>query len=147
VLVLNTHDTTSPGSSECFVIVEQSSEVLGKYFKILEIFLLDFSKGNAGSSLLVNELSESCLSLDESVGNSLLSAESWEEDEQFNGVNIVSHNDELCLSFFNQLGNVVETELQDNWLGGLLSISTSSFLFSFLLKSCLLFFVSFWLIL
>lgn len=81
VLVLNTHDTASPGSSEGFVLVELLSEVLGKDFEVLEIFLLHFSEGNACSSLLVDQLSESCLSLDESVGDTLLSAESWEESK------------------------------------------------------------------
>lgn len=76
VLVLDSHNTTTPGSSQLVVLVELSSEVLGKSLEVLVVFLSDFSHGNAGSSLLMDELSESCLSLDEAEGDTLLSAES-----------------------------------------------------------------------
>jgi hypothetical protein len=56
-----------------------SSEVLGEDFQVLVVFLSHVSQGYASGSLRVNELSESCLTLDESEGNTLLSAESWEE--------------------------------------------------------------------
>ena len=95
----------------------------------------------------MDELSKSCLSLDEAEWDSLPSAKCWQEHKHFNGVNIVSHHDELCLTLFNELGNVVQTELENNWLGGLLSISTTGLGFSFLLKSGLLFLLGLWLVL
>ena len=75
MLVLDTHNTTTPGSSEGFVLVELGSEVLGKSLEVLVVFLSHVSDSEAGSILLMNELSESSLSLDEAVGDTLLSAE------------------------------------------------------------------------
>lgn len=126
VLVLDTHNTTTPVSSEGLVLVELSTEVLGEEFKILVVFLADLSEGDAGGSLLVNELAEACLTLDESVGDALLSAESWQENEELNWVDVVSHHNELGLTILNKLSNVVQTELKNNWLGSLLGISTLS---------------------
>jgi hypothetical protein len=113
VLVLDAHNTTTPSSSQLVVVVELSSEGFGEVFKVLIVFLSDFSESQAGSSLFVDELAESCLSLDEGIGDTLLSAESREENQEFDGFNIVSHNDELGLTFFNELGNVVKTVLND----------------------------------
>jgi len=144
VLVLNTHNTTTPVSSELFIVVELSSEVLGQHFQVLEVFLSNVGQSDAGGSLLVDELAESSLTLDEGVGNSLLSEESWEERHEFNWVNVVSNNDELCLAFFNQGGHVVKTKLDVVWLTSLLWVSTTGLSFSFLLKSGLLFLLSLW---
>lgn len=74
--VLDTHNTTTPGSSELFIFIELRTEVLGEEFEILIVFLLGVSNSNTGSSLLVNELSKSCLSSNEGIRNTLLSAES-----------------------------------------------------------------------
>lgn len=147
VLVLNTHNISSPGSSLVFVFVEFSAEVLGKEFKILVVFLFHFSNGDAGSGLAVNKLSESSLSLNETVRDALLSAESRKVDHQFDWVNIMSHHDKLGFALFNELGHMVQTELDNNgfWCC-FLSISTCGFCFSFLLKSDLLFFLSLWLV-
>jgi hypothetical protein len=68
VLVLDTHYTTAPGSSELLVFVELSTEVLGEELKVLEVLLADFGQCNAGGSLGVNKLSEACLALDEGKG-------------------------------------------------------------------------------
>lgn len=135
MLVLDAHDTASPVSSEGLVLVELSAEVLGKELEVLVVFLADFGEGDAGSGLLVDELAEASLALNEAVGDSLLSAESREEDEELNGVDVVSHNNKLGLALLNELGNVVETELDDDGLGGLLGISTTLLGFSLGLKS------------
>ena len=138
MLVLDAHNTATPVSSEGLVLVELSTEVLGKNFEVLEVLLADFSESDAGSGLLVDELAEACLTLDEGEGDTLLSAESGEESEELNGVNVVSHNNKLGLTLLNELGNVVETELDDNGLGGLLGISTTLLGLSLLLKSLVL---------
>ncbi len=83
------------------------------------VFLLDFGQSEAGSGLLVDELSESCLSFDEGIGDSLLSAESRQEAHHLDGINVVSDDNKLGFVEFNQFGNVVETELDVDWLGGL----------------------------
>lgn len=53
VLVLYSHNTTTPVLSELVVLVELASEVLAEQFQVLEVFLLNFSEGNACSCLLV----------------------------------------------------------------------------------------------
>ena len=138
MLILDTHNTTTPVSSEGLVLVELSTEVLGKNFEVLEVFLADFSESDAGSGLLVDELAEASLTLNEGEGDSLLSAESREESEELKGVNVVSNNNELSLTLFNEFSNVVETELDNNWLGGFLGISTTLLGLSLTLKSDLL---------
>lgn len=146
VLVLDSHNTSAPVSSELLVVVELSSEVLGEGLEILVVFLSHISNSNASSGLLVDKLTESCLTLDEGIGDTLLSAESWEESHKFNWVNVVSDDNELCLAFFDESGNVVKTELEYVWLGTLLGITTSLLGFSFLLKSGLLFLLGLWLV-
>ena len=142
VLVLDAHNTTAPVSSECLVLVELSTEVLSKELEILVVLLADFSECDACSGLGVHELAKASLALDEGIGDTLLAAESWEEDEQLNGVDIVSHHNELGLALLNQLGNVVETELDQDGLGGFLGVSTSGLSFGFGLKSGLLLLLS-----
>ena len=146
VLVLDTHDTTTPDLSESLVVVVVASEFLLENVEILEVFLVNFGESNAGSSLSVDEFAEACLTLNEAEGNTLLSAQSWQEDEEFNGVNVVSHNNELSLTIFNELSNVVETVLKNNWLGGLLGISTTLLALGSGLESDLLLSLSFGLV-
>lgn len=146
MLVLDSHNTSAPVLSKAAVFVELSSEVLGKGLEILEIFLSDISYSDAGGGLLVDELTESCLTLNEAVSNTLLSAESWEECHEFEWVDVVGNNDELGLTFFNEGSNVVKTELEHVWLGTLLNITTSLLVFSFLLESGLLFLLGLWLV-
>ena len=81
MLVLNTHNTTTPVSSEGLVLVELCAEVLGQDLEVLEVLLADLSESDAGSSLSVDELAEACLALDEAIGDALLSAESREEGQ------------------------------------------------------------------
>jgi hypothetical protein len=143
VLVLDTHNTTAPVSSESCVVVVSSSEGSLEEFEILIVFLSYISDGNASSSLLVDELTESCLSLNEGEGDTLLSAELRKENHHLKGVNVVSNNDKLSSVGFNEFGNVVKTEFQDNWLRSLVLVALVNLILSFLLKSGLLFFVSF----
>lgn len=147
MLVLDSHNTSAPVSSKTFIIVELSSEVLGEGLEILVVFLSNISHSEAGSGLLVDELTESGLTLNEAVSDTLLSAESWEESHKFNWVNVVSDDNELCFTFFNESGNVVKTVLEDVWLGTLLSITTSLLFFGLLLESGLLLLFGLWLVL
>lgn len=85
----------------------------------------------------MDQLAESCLSLDESIGDTLLSAESRQEDHHLDGLDVVSNNNELCFLVFDQLGNVVQTEFKHNGLGASLGfvLSISDLGLSFLLES------------
>merc|ERR1712070_957821 len=87
--VLDTHNTTSPGSTHLLVIVELELELSGELLEVNHVFLVDAGEGNAGSSLLVDESTKGSLSSDEAVGDILLSAESREEAHDFNGINVM----------------------------------------------------------
>jgi len=63
---------------------------------------------------LVDKLAESSLVLDETESDVLLSAELRKPNNGFNRVNIVSNNDESSFLFFDELGDVVKTELNSN---------------------------------
>lgn len=54
---------------------------------------------------------ETGLALDDGVGDTHLAAESGEEDNQLNGVNVVSNQDEGSLLVLNEADDVVETVL------------------------------------
>ena len=77
VLVLDSHDTTTPDSSKSLVVIELSLELLGESVEVGKVFLSDVGDGNAGSGLHVAELSEVSLASDEAEGDTLLSAEGW----------------------------------------------------------------------
>jgi len=121
VLVLDSHDTTTPLAAEGFVVIELGSEGLAKGLEILEVFFADLSEGNTGSGLGVDELAEVGLSAEEGEGDTLSSAESGQVNHHLNGVDVVGNDDKLGLVFFNKGGHVVETELESNGLGGLAS--------------------------
>jgi len=140
VLILNTHNTTTLESSDVDVIVELGHEVLLEGVEISEIFLSNFGKGDAGSGLGSAKLSESSLGLDEAEWDTLLSAESREEDHDFSWINIMGHDDELGFAFFDEGGDVVKTELKSNWLWSRLLV----FLLGSLLESSLLLLLGLW---
>lgn len=66
--------------------------------------------------LLVNDRSETSLALDNGVWNTHLSAESWEEDDQLDGVHIVGNEDKRGLLGLDERHNVVKTVLDGVWL-------------------------------
>ena len=69
--------------------------------------------GISHAHLLVDDGSETGLALDDGVGNTHLAAESREEDDELNRVDIVGNQDERGLLVLNQANNVVETVLDD----------------------------------
>ena len=77
MLVLDSHDTTTPDSSKSLVVIVLSLKLLGESIEVGEVFLSDVGDGNAGSGLQVAELSEVSLASDEAEGDTLLSAEGW----------------------------------------------------------------------
>jgi len=139
VLVLDSHNTTSPGSSDVLVVNVSLSEVGGELLDFDHVFGVGFSKSDTGSGLEVDKLSKVGLSTDEAEWCSLLSAKSWEMDNNLNGVDIVSNHNKLCLAFFDEGGHVVKTELKVLWLGTLGWLGTVLLgLSSFLQSLCLL---------
>lgn len=126
MLVLDTHDTTAPLSAERLVLVELLKELLLHGLEVLEVFLVHFGEGKAGSGLEVDELAEGSLSADKAEGNFLLAAEGGEMDNGLNGVDVVGNNNELGLVLFNEGSHVVKTELDVDGLGGLGVLGLSS---------------------
>lgn len=112
MLVLDTHDTTTPVSSEFFVVVILFSENFAKIFEILHVFLVNFSNSEASSGLHVNEFAEVGLATDEAVGYLLLAAKGWQVDDSLNWVYIMSHDDQLGFALLNKGGHVVKTEFE-----------------------------------
>ena len=143
MLILDTHGRSGRGEDGSSVLDVLSSEVLLEGREILEIILVDIGEGNTGGGLAVNELTKGGLVLDDTVRNILGSAETREESHELDGLNIVSNDDKLGLTFFNESGDMVETELKNVWL-----ITTGlTFLLSSLLESFLLLLSGLWSIL
>lgn len=60
--------------------------------------------------------SETSLALDDGVRNTHLTAESGQEDNELDGVDIVGNQDERSLLVLDETNNVVETVLNSIWL-------------------------------
>lgn len=124
-------DTTTPSLSELFVVVVVGVEEGDEAFELGLVLISDFSEGDGGGGLLVDELAESSFTLNEGEGDVVLSAELGQEDNELNGVNVVGDKHELGLLVLNEGGDVVKTELDDDGLLGLhllvvgLSLSSS----------------------
>ena len=121
VLVLDSHDTTTPLSGEVGVIIELGLELLAELLKIDEVFTTDFGESEAGGGLEVNKLTKVSLATDEAEGDTLLSAESGQMDDDLNGVDVVGDHDKLSLTLLNESSHVVETELDEERLVSLSS--------------------------
>lgn len=116
VLVLDAHNTTTPGSSDLLVVVVSSAEGLSKVLEIDNILSADIGDSDASGGLEVDKSAESGLASEEAEWDSLGSAKSWEMDDNLNWVDIMGNHDELGLAFFNESGDVVKTELEVSWL-------------------------------
>lgn len=139
VLVLDSHDTTTPDSAELVVVVELALELFAHGIKVSHVFLADVCHGDAGSGLHVTELSKVGFSADKAEGDTFLSAKSWKEDNHLHWVDVVGDNYELGLVLLNESGDVVESEFEVHWLGGLASLALG-----FFLQAVLLVFLGLW---
>ncbi|OZJ05331.1 hypothetical protein BZG36_01596, partial [Bifiguratus adelaidae] len=102
-LRLGTHDTTTPGAAVFFVlVVEVGLDGGNDGGKSLLVLGLDISESNGGSSLLANDGSKTSLALDNAVWHTHLTAKSGKPDHNFNGVNIVSNNNQRSLLGLNE---------------------------------------------
>ena len=147
MLVLDTHDWSRGRVDELPVLRVLSLEVLLESREVLHVDLVHFSEGEASGGLGVDKLTKGSLVLDDAVGDVLSSAEGWEESHHLDWLNIVSNDDELGLTFLNESSDVVETELEDNWLGtDVLSLVASLSSLSLALESLLLGRSSLWLV-
>lgn len=119
MLVLDTHDTTTPVLALLVVVVVLLSELGGELLQVLHVLTLDLGEGDASGLLHVAELAEGGLSAEEAVRNVLSAAEGGQVDHGLNGVDVVGDDHELGLVLFNEGGHVVEAELKVHGLGAL----------------------------
>ncbi len=89
------------------------------------ILAADFLDGEDGRGLLVHNRAKTSLALDNDIGDTHLAAESGEEDDELNGVNIVGNDDESGLLGLNEGNDVVKTVLGEQGLLGVLNKSSS----------------------
>jgi len=75
------------------------------------VFTTDLSEGKDGSSLLVDDCTKTGFTLDDGVWNTHLAAKGGEEDDEFNGIDVVGDEHQRRLLVLDQTDNMVETVL------------------------------------
>ena len=128
-LSLKTHDTTTPlllnlGVSVAGVLAGSESSL---------ILRVDTSQAHASGGLLVNEGTELSLARDNGVSNTHLVAEGGEPHNEFEGIDVVSNQNELGLLLLDKLGDVVKTVTDE--VGSTLLLDGLTFDFSLSLLS------------
>jgi hypothetical protein len=109
---LGAHDATTPLSLGLLVLLGVTLlDGLDELGELRLVLRADLGDGEDGGGLLVDDRAETGLALDDGVWDTHLAAESWEEDNQLDWVNIVRDEDESSLLVLNQANNVVETVL------------------------------------
>jgi len=105
-------DTTTPVSLGVLVLVQEvdfnSADQFGKF---VLVFTSNLSESNDSGGLLVHNSAQSGLVLDDAVGHSHLAAQSGDEDDQLDGVHVISNDDQRSLLGFNQSNDMVKTIL------------------------------------
>ena len=89
-----------------------SSEGSSKVVELSFVFLSHLSQSDYGGIFLVDELAEGSFSLDEAVWDVHLLAEGGEPDNEFEGLDVVSNGNKLGLLVLDELGDVIESELE-----------------------------------
>ena len=122
VLVLDTHDRSRGSVEHPLVLHVLGAEVLLQSHEVLHVLLVDLSEGKAGGVLAVHERAEGGLALDNAVRDILAAAKGREERHHLNRLDIVSDDDKLGLAFFDELSDMVQTELEHDGLRANLGI-------------------------
>ena len=86
------------------------------------VLRLDFTESENGSSLATDDGTETSLALDDSVRDTHLAAESGEEDDELDRVDIISDDDEVGLLVLDEGDDVVESRLDEEGLLGLVRL-------------------------
>lgn len=82
----------------------------------LSLVLFEVGQSDNGGGLLVDQLSESSLVSNDGVGDVKRLAEGGEEDNSLNGVDVIGDEDQLGSFLLDEVGDVVETELEGDGL-------------------------------
>lgn len=116
-------ESSSPVVSGRFVLLSvvdlDGRDELGELSLVLR---LDFTESENGSSLATDDGTETSLALDDSVGDTHLAAESGEEDDELDRVDIISDDDEVGLLVLDEGDDVVESRLDEEGLLGLVRL-------------------------
>lgn len=101
------------------LVVEVSFDSRNKGSQLSLVGILDLGDGKSRGGLLVDNSTQTSLALDNAVGHTHLAAQSRQEDNQLDRVNVVSNHNQLSLLLFDQGRDVVQTVLDDDRLVGL----------------------------
>jgi len=116
-LGLGSHDTSSPDTTDLIeAVVVVGSDGINQLGQSTLVSRADSGDSDGGGGLLVAESSETRLALDDAVRDVGLTAQSGKPDNNLDGDNIVSDDDELSLAVLNQLGDMVDSELDEDRL-------------------------------
>jgi len=116
MLVLNTHETSTVELVQADVLVVVSHEGLLESVEVLHVLLSHFGNSDASGSFEMANLTKVVLTSNNAVGDAFLLAEGWQEGHHLNWLDITSDGDQFSFTFFNQGGDVVETEFEVDWL-------------------------------
>lgn len=121
-------NTSAPRPPELISLVNEVSlgggDNGGKFLLILTTNVLE---SEDSSSLLMNDGTETGLGLDDHVGNAHFTTQSGNEDNQFDGINIMSNNNKVGLFRLNEGDTVVQPIFdEERLLVFLLSLAFSS---------------------
>lgn len=144
-------DTTAPVPAGVLVLVEVvglgGGDEVGEGLRVLGS---DIGDSDDSRGLLAGDETETCLPLDDNVGDAHLSAEGGQEDDELDGVNVVGDDDELGLLGLDEGDDVVETVLGEDGLLRVLGRSLVTVLLALLSlgeKTGLLLLLRLWLVL
>lgn len=111
---LGTHDTTAPVTTALLVFGGVTFIDGGDEFAELGLVLaLDLGERDHGGGLLVHDRAETGLALDDGIGDTHFAAQSGQEDDELNGVNVVGDQDQRGFLVLNQSHHMVETVLDN----------------------------------
>merc|ERR1712066_431071 len=90
-------------------VVIVSFDSFNQLTKILFVFSFNISESNGSAHFSTYQLSETGSTFDDAVWDFHFAAKSWKVNNDFNWVDIMSNNDELCLLTFYKVNDLVDT--------------------------------------
>jgi len=139
------HDLAAPVLSDLLSpLVVVGSDGLDDLGESVAVFSVDVRQGDGRASLQADEATETGLALDDAVWDAHSAAESGEEDNDLDGVDVVGDDDQGSLLLLDGGGDAVDTDGQGS-LSGVSGVSLAGSLgLSSSQKSCLLLGSVFW---
>mmetsp|Transcript_31762 Transcript_31762/g.78730 ORF Transcript_31762/g.78730 Transcript_31762/m.78730 type:complete len:262 (-) Transcript_31762:338-1123(-) len=95
------------------VVVEHDAALVAQLLHRRRVLLAHLRQRHGGSRLLVHQLAQPGLALDDAVRHVLATAQRRQPHDQFDGVDVVSDDNELRDLVFDEVGDVVEAELDE----------------------------------